>query len=251
MENQERDLQIKQKDNDDEYLYRKAAAQIAQDEFKEYELAQQKYPDVTNSAEYKSAYAMVEAQLKKAESRFQRKRMLRRLSRTISYAAAVIVLVTTVSYFTVDAARNAINNFFLEMQDGYAIVHGEAGDSYSQVPLPDGWDGPVIPGWMPDRFVNVSGTSMRYNGDLVYSDESGDETAVISFWSAAASPLIDTEDMTKVRSLEVQGVPATLFLKENNILFLTFVKNDNVIQISGDLDENEIVKIAENIELNN
>lgn len=250
MENREKDLQIKQRDNDDEYLYRKAAAQIAQNEIKEYNLAQQKYQEISNMEEYKSAYATIEAQLDKAESRFRRRRMFSRLRKNLSYTAAGFVLVTTISYFTVDAAKVAINNFFLELQDGYAIVHGETSNSFAQVPLPDGWDGPMIPGWIPDRFVNVSGTAMRYNADLIYSEESSDEAVVISLWSAEASPSIDTEDMVTIRSLEVQGVPATLLLKaDNNSLFLTFVKDDSVIQICGDLDESEIVKIAENIEI--
>lgn len=176
--------------------------------------------------------------------------MFSRLRKNLSYTAAGFVLVTTISYFTVDAAKVAINNFFLELQDGYAIVHGETSNSFAQVPLPDGWDGPMIPGWIPDRFVNVSGTAMRYNADLIYSEESSDEAVVISLWSAEASPSIDTEDMVTIRSLEVQGVPATLLLKaDNNSLFLTFVKDDSVIQICGDLDESEIVKIAENIEI--
>lgn len=139
----------------------------------------------------------------------------------------------------------------MELHDGYAILHGDEELDGVKAPLPEDWTGPVIPEWVPERFTNVSGSEMQYNSNLIYMTDDSAEMIVITTWNVEESPMIDNEDMYLNRTLDIQGTSASLYTKaETGQLFLTFTINDFYVQICGNVSEQEIIEVAENLQVN-
>lgn len=240
-----------QNTNDDieETLAKVAAMQIAKRELDIYDAACEENYDLRQIPNYQAMKESLAAELTKAEKRHRAKRWFNGASRLVACLALASVLTTGVLYVTVDAARNTINNFFLELHDGYAILHGDEELNGSRAPLPENWAGQFTPYWVPDKFSNVTGTEMEFTSSLVYTTDNSAEMLLITAWSAEESPSIDREDMVFRRAILVQGVEASLYIKtETDQLYLDFAKNDYVVQICGDVTEQEIVKVAENLD---
>ena len=235
-------------ENIEENLVRMAATQIANRELHEYEMAYREMVDLSQISHYQAVKDSIASELFKAERRHQRKKYISWAGRVIASLVLVSAMTTGVLYVTVDAARNTINNFFLELHDGYAILHSDEKLEGTEAPLPEGWNGKVTPRWVPERFINVSGSEMQFSSSLVYTTDDEMEMLLITIWSSEANPSVDRENMAFKRTVSVQGVEAFLYLKmDTNQLYLDFVKNDCVVQICGNLSEQEIIKVAENI----
>lgn len=245
--NKGKNLQYKN-DGNEENLAKMAAMRIAKRELDAYELTCQENIDLHQIPDYQAFRNSIGVELVKAERRYRMRKSLKWAGRLIACLAFASVLTTGALYITVDAARNTINNFFLELHDGYAILHGNEEQDGIKAPLPENWAGPATPEWIPERFTNVAGTEMHFSAELAYFTETSDETLLISIWAAEANPAIDRENMFFSRTLTVQGVPASMYIKsETKQLYLDFTINGLVIQICGDVSEQEIIKIAENI----
>lgn len=237
--------------NDDieETLAKVAAMQIAKRELDIYDEASAENYDLHQVPNYQAMKESLAEELTKAEKRHRAKRWFNRASRLVACLALASVLTTGVLYVTVDAARNTINNFFLELHDGYAILHGDEQLNGNMAPLPENWAGQFTPYWVPDKFSNVTGSEMQYSSSLIYMTDDSTEMLLITAWSAEESPSIDRENMVFRRAILVQGVEASLYIKtETDQLYLDFAKNDFVVQICGDVTEQEIVKVAENLD---
>lgn len=236
--------------NDDieETLAKVAAMQIAKRELDIYDEASEENYDLHQIPNYQAIKDSLASELTKAERKHKMKKRLNIAGRLVACLALASVLTTGVLYVTVDAARNTINNFFLELHDGYAILHGDEELVGVKAPLPENWTGPITPEWVPERFTNVTGSEMQFSSGLAYTTNDGSETLLITVWNAESSPSIDLEDMTLCRELTIQGVTASLYTKtDTNQMYLDFVIDDTVIRICGDITEQEIIKISENI----
>ena len=239
--------------NDDieETLAKVAAMQIAKRELDIYDEASEENYDLHEIPNYQAIKDSLASELTKAERKHKMKKRLNIAGRLVACLALASVLTTGVLYVTVDAARNTINNFFLELHDGYAILHGDEELDGAKAPLPEDWTGPVIPEWVPERFSNVSGSEMQYNSSLIYMTDDSAEMIVITTWNVEESPMIDNEDMYLNRTLDIQGTSASLYTKaETGQLFLTFTINDFSVQICGNVSEQEIIEVAENLHVN-
>ena len=166
-------------------------------------------------------------------------------------AAAVMIgigISSTALYVTVDAARNSINNFFLEQFDDHAVVKPDDGNIGSNRTVPEGWDGPATPGWIPERYTDIKTSITNQFYGLFYSDSNGFDNLLI-YMAAEGTPLnIDTEDMAFDSEITVQNVSAKLYSKANdNQNAIAFVKNDTSILIRGNVALDELIKISENL----
>ena len=230
----------------DEYLLKKAAAEIFSGEYGQYQAAQKDFDGVGALEGYQSG----KNSIRRALAARARSQCRLRLAKQAKRIAAVFVLgcaaVLSTVYFTVDAARATVNNFFLELGDGYAIVHrwGDSGDPV----LPEGWSDIVTPTWVPERFKYVLGTDLEDMKELIYQSDDPDDFLSISAWTNGMVPYVDQETLTFVKEVSLDGIPANLYEDAASGRYaLLFVKNDYSIHIAGTVTEEEIIRLGESL----
>ncbi len=230
----------------DEYLLKKAAAEIFSGEYGQYQAAQKEFDGVGALEGYQSG----KNSIRRALAARARSQCRLRLAKQAKRIAAVFVLgcaaVLSTVYFTVDAARATVNNFFLELGDGYAIVHrwGDSGDPV----LPEGWSDIVTPTWVPERFKYVLGTDLEDMKELIYQSDDPDDFLSISAWTNGMVPYVDQETLTFVKEVSLDGIPANLYEDAASGRYaLLFVKNDYSIHIAGTVTEEEIIRLGESL----
>ena len=230
----------------DEYLLKKAAAEIFSGEYGQYQAAQKEFDGVGALEGYQSG----KNSIRRALAARARSQCRLRLTKQAKRIAAVFVLgcaaVLSTVYFTVDAARATVNNFFLELGDGYAIVHrwGDSGDPV----LPEGWSDIVTPTWVPERFKYVLGTDLEDMKELIYQSDDPDDFLSISAWTNGMVPYVDQETLTFVKEVSLDGIPANLYEDAASGRYaLLFVKNDYSIHIAGTVTEEEIIRLGESL----
>lgn len=147
----------------------------------------------------------------------------RQIRRTVSSVAMIVVLLSVLFsglYFTVDAARETINNFMLGKSNRRAIVvypENVPGKTYSIIP--ENWRGPVYPTWLPDDYVHSnSGTQLDRYWWLCYHLESDISKMIcIYVWDDTLAPNIDFEGYELLQEPTIQNVPTRVFLIVNGI----------------------------------
>ena len=232
----------------DEYLLKKAAAEIFSGEYSQYQAAQKEFDGVGALEEYQGGKNSIRRALA-ARARSQRRLHLAKQAKRVT---AVFVLscaaVLSTVYFTVDAARATVNNFFLELGDGCAIVHrrGEPGGPM----LPEGWSDIATPTWVPERFKYVLGTDLEGMKELIYQSDDPVDFLSISAWTDDMVPYVDQETLTFVKEVSLDGIPANLYEDAASGRYaLLFVKNDYSIHIAGTVTEEEILRIGEGLDI--
>jgi hypothetical protein len=236
---------LKRQQNE-EILLMQAAMEIAasqQDEF----LEAQSLPDPSDEL-----LVRVNSNVKQSIQEGRCKRTMWFVAKKIKHIAAIVLvllgLTLPVSYLTVDAAREAINAFFLENFGTHAIVYTQETDEQSGKAVPNGWNDKVRPMWVPSRFVYVEARFGGRTDVLRYTSEDADEGLVIEIWSTGITPYSDLENTDEMVDITVQNVDAQLWHRSDyDTYILIFTKEDTTIKIVGSLTREEILKIAENI----
>lgn len=230
----------------EETLLRHAAAEIVRQDQEDF-FAAQDLPDPPPEL-LARVDAAVYRELHKGGGK---RRVLRRLA-NFGKAAAVLVLISgsmlTLGYVSVDATREKINVFLLENFGTHVVVHTEETDEGIGSILPNGWNGPARPAWIPKRFTYVNSSSSGRSYFLHYTSATPSDILIISIWPSTLSPYWDAEQMGTPESITIQNVPASLYCKESDSSYtLIFTKSDTTVQIFGSITRSEILKIAENI----
>ena len=171
--------------------------------------------------------------------------------RLMQAAAAAMICVgvtSTAMYITVDAARNSINNFFLEQFEDHAAVKPDDGSKNSGCTVPKDWNGPVTPGWIPERYTDVIASTSESIYGLFYSSTQENDILLIHIAPGKFGLNLDTEDMEYCSEISVQGVSGKIYSKSSeNQYALFFVKNAISIFIRGSVSVNELTQIANQI----
>ena len=147
----------------EEQFFRMAAEEIDAEDDRLFAQAQElPDPDDETMARLEAG---LQTAMKKARRRAQRRRWLHGLGRVAAGVAIVSGGLFAGAYLTVDATRNAVNNFVLEAFDGYAQMETEESEEQSGPTMPAGWDGPFAVGCgYPTRFVtSVTGSGTHWN----------------------------------------------------------------------------------------
>lgn len=229
----------------EEEFFRLAALEIENEENEEFWKAQDQ-PDPPPEV-MERLHAHLQADMRRAGRKTRRRRALKQLAQMAACLAIVCCVGFTGVYLTVDAARTAINNFVLEMFDGYAVVRTDETIDSSGVAMPDDWDGPFAVMWVPIRFTDVKGNGFPDSWMLYYDNDLNENDLYILAWSASTAPYIDLEAMQFIDETQIQGGQAIMYSKEEtNTNMLLWTVNDYIIQIMGDATTEEIKKIAEN-----
>lgn len=171
------------------------------------------------------------------------------LGRLTACAAAICCVMFSGVYLGVDAARNSINNFVLELFDDHAIMRTEASEPKSGIALPLNWQGPFYVTWVPTRFNQVQASSFESNYTLLYESETSDDYFSIFTWSSSSAASVNTEGMELVSEETIQQSIAKVYVNiDKSICMLLWAKDDYMIQIYGTISVEESIKIAESFE---
>lgn len=229
---------------EDEF-FRLAALEIESEQNEEF-LEAQSLPDPSPEV-LQRMQANLQQTMRKTQKRERRRTIFLNLKRFSACAAIVCCLLISGTYFSVDAARNSINNFVLELFDDYAIVRTEVSQPQSGPVLPTNWEGPFYLTWVPEKFESVQGTALNYSWALKYDSANGKESMSICIWDAVDAPRIDIKDNTLLEETEIQGGTASIYSKnDKKVCTLLWTKSNYIIMISGDISATEAKKVAEN-----
>lgn len=228
----------------EEQFFRMAAEEIDAEEDRLFAQAQElPDPDDETMARLEAG---LQTAMKKARRRAQRRRWLHGLGRVAAGVAIVSGGLFAGVYLTVDATRNAVNNFVLEAFDGYAQMETEEREK-SGPTMPADWDGPFAVMWVPDRFVNVTGFGMDGIWHLFYDDVNSSMDLSIVCWRANYSPNIDIEGMEDVLTEDIKGTESKIYYNPKNHVYMLIWTHDNYhFQIYGNATPDELKKIAKN-----
>lgn len=229
----------------EEEFFRLAALEIESEQNEEFFEAQN-LPDPSPEV-LQRMQANLQQTMRKTQKRERRRTIFLNVKRFSACAAIVCCLLISGTYFSVEAARNSINNFVLELFDEYAIVRTEVSQPQSGPVLPTNWEGPFYLMWVPTKFERVQATSLNYSWVLKYDSANDQEAMSICVWSAVDAPRIDMEDNVLIEETEIQGSPANIYLKnDKNVYTLLWTNSNYIIMISGDISAAEAKKVAEN-----
>ena len=230
----------------EEQFFRMAAEEIDAEDDRLFAQAQElPDPDDETMARLEAG---LQTAMKKARRRAQRRRWLHGLGRVAAGVAIVSGGLFAGAYLTVDATRNAVNNFVLEAFDGYAQMETEEREK-SGPTMPADWDGPFAVMWVPDKFENVESIKMTGTWHLFYTGDHSAQSMSISVWDSGHSPRINTDNLDFVSSEDIQGGTANVFFDTPNSLYmLLWTHNNYNIQIRGKISAEEAKKVAENFE---
>ena len=229
----------------EEQFFRMAAEEIDAEEDRLFAQAQElPDPDDETMARLEAG---LQTAMKKARRRAQRRRWLHGLGRVAAGVAIVSGGLFAGAYLTVDATRNAVNNFVLEAFDGYAQMETEESVELSGPTMPVGWDGPFAVTWVPERFDSVDSLEMDRAWYLFYDDTNSPKDLSVFVWDSEQAPRINLEGFQKVSQETIQNSDAQIyFSKDRNIYMLLWTHDSYNIQIEGGQSLQEITKIAEN-----
>lgn len=191
----------------------------------------------------------LQATMRQTRKKKRRHTIFLYLGRFTACAAAICCVMFSGVYLGVDAARNSINNFVLELFDGHAVIRTEASEPESGAALPVDWQGPFYVTWVPARFTHVKATELDTNYTLLYTNETSDDYFSIFVWSSFSPTTVNTEGMELISEENILQAPAQIyFQQEKSIYMLLWTKNDYIIQIYGNISAEESKEIAESFE---
>ena len=228
----------------EEQFFRMAAEEIDAEEDRLFAQAQElPDPDGETMARLEAG---LQTAMKKARRRAQRRRWLHGLGRVAAGVAIVSGGLFAGAYLTVDATRNAVNNFVLEAFDGYAQMETEAREK-SGPTMPADWDGPFAVMWVPDRFESVNGIDLSDSWHLFYNDMESDSDMNISVWRTINKPFINTDDVSEIDTDVIQNSTANIYYDPTDGTYMTlWTHNDYSVQIDGTASPEEAKKILKN-----
>lgn len=228
----------------EEQFFRMAAEEIDAEEDRLFAQAQElPDPDDETMARLEAG---LQTAMKKARRRAQRRRWLHGLGRVAAGVAIVSGGLFAGAYLTVDATRNAVNNFVLEAFDGYAQMETEEREK-SGPTMPADWDGPFAVMWVPDRFESVNGIDLSDSWHLFYNDMESDSDMNISVWRTINKPFINTDDVSEIDTDVIQNSTANIYYDPTDGTYMTlWTHNDYSVQIDGTASPEEAKKILKN-----
>lgn len=167
----------------------------------------------------------------------------RRIVQVAACIAAIVILLPTV-VFQVDAARSEIANYLISSFSQFAEIQYDSSDN-AKPPL--GWTSPYYPTWLPEKSTIIK-VLMESQGDFVwYQDEEGYTFQFAVIKDVAHRPSFNEENMMSEKR-EIKEHEATLFYTMDRCThYLVIPLTDAVVIISGNLSEDQIIKIGENI----
>jgi hypothetical protein len=188
------------------------------------------------SSEHETAMRKI---FRKERNKLLIKKILRHSKRVAVFLLAVII-VLSITVFSVEAWRIKALNFIIEMNKSHSQINfGEnnaKGNSYAV--------NGINLGYIPEGFMLEKKDANNDMGSLVFKGEK--YYFIFSMSDIANTLAIDTESAS-IKKTNINGQDA-LFSSNNNVNILVWHDEELSFSLSGTIEENEMVRIAENID---
>lgn len=230
----------------EEEFFRLAALEIESEQNEEF-LEAQSLPDPSPEV-LQQMQANLQQTMRKTQKRKRHRTIFLNLKRLSACAAIVCCLLISGTYFSVDAARNSINNFVLELFEDHAVIQTDNSKNNMGALLPTTWKGPFVVSWVPSRFTNVSTINLQSYWSLVYSTDSSSNSFSIYVWDSSSTPHINTENFQLISQEEIQNTSANIYVStDGKTHMLLWAVPNYTVQLGGNVTYEEILKIAKNM----
>ncbi len=228
----------------EEDFFRLAAMEIESEQNDEF-LEAQSLPDPSPEV-LQRMQANLQMTMRRSHKRKRRHAFFLHLGRFTACAAVVCCILISGVYFNVDAARNSINNFVLELFTDHSVIRTKDSSALEGASLPVDWNGPFNITWVPARFSNVRVKSISSLWSIIYKSNLDENTLSIYVWNSFHSPYINTENLQLVEEDEIQNAPVNIYKSQDDKnCILIWTKEDYIIEIGGAISPEEAKKIAE------
>jgi len=175
--------------------------------------------------------------------KYERKMFFEKLPKYSGRVAVVLlafVLVSGISVFSVDAWRIKFMNYVLSVTETHTEIRYNAPDDVGDSYVTD----EITLGYIPEGFELESRIDGKRNLYLNFIKDSKNFT--ITVVPASGIFAVDTEN-ADIDILEINGCEAFLSKKENTVI-ITWCNDEKIYSITSNLDKEEVIKIAQNIE---
>lgn len=170
--------------------------------------------------------------IRKALKQQAKKRFKGQLKRHRILVTVVLIILLAVPATVLAVNKEEVYNFFISVFDEHTTIKNKSeAETYKLDYLPNGYE-----------FAECSTNGSIYT--TIYANEQGDK---ISFWQYDSSAAIqfDTEEAELVQKIKILDIEA--FLVEKDGLCKLIWNTNPQFVLTGNLDKEEIIKIAEKI----
>lgn len=190
-------------------------------------------------------------------SNYNRKTKTRRGRKTakkvLSIAAVILIAIltaTAVFVASAEAIRIKVLNLVMEDMGEYTSVDIKEEPEASEdilATVPPNWEGQYAPTYIPEDFVISQYKSYNHTKTIVYLDDSGQMILFEERSGEISSLRLDTE-YTDATPIEINGFEG-LLVEKDGIVKITWYNDELLFAITGKIDKNELIRIAESVEL--
>ena len=189
---------------------------------------------------------LLDYQLKK-EKQLQKFRHPKRILYRISATMLIMTVIFSTMMVTVKAFRIEVLNFLISIEPQYTSFQlNDNGENQSDSKLILTWANTYIPTYIPDGYVanNISySDSVR---KIIFTNQADDSSLIYTEYEAINSIAVDTEDASIVESIKINNHNGTLTVK-NSTAALVWQMDNHLFIIKGELNKNELIKMAEGV----
>lgn len=186
----------------------------------------------------------LDAHLRKKKADARRKQ-LPRLLRRMAVAAVAICFVFFTAMTTVQAFRVKVMNIWMEIQPEFTIFRlkedsiGTSGDN-----LVVNWTNAYVPTYIPEGYTVGSMSINEPAREIVYTR--GDSSIIYTELDASSSPVIDTENASRLETVNINGHTGTL-VQKNGVTTIVWDMDGRLFLIQAWTDADTAIKVAEGV----
>lgn len=176
----------------------------------------------------------------------QRKIMRKgKLLRKVVLIVAAVIAVFAVAMLTVSAFRAQVLNLFMKPEQKYTYVQiTDSAAEPSVSSLPVDWKNAYMPTYIPDGYEVTSVTNVNSYKSIRFDKDSS--SLYYSELNSANGAALDTETAPLAKSVSINSHEGSL-VKKDGMLSITWEMDNRLFLIYGDINQEELVKIAESV----
>lgn len=168
-------------------------------------------------------------------------RMINTFGKRVACAAAVVLIVSSVTIMNVDALRNAFSDFFLRIYKKFSTVQ------------------PVEDDTAPETLENIYGITYNLDDFEIIYEERNEYSYSITYFNEDI--IIDFSQYTKnmynhnlntenaeISTIDINGHNAIYFIDNNDYCHIIWDNGDYVISFDSNIGKNTLIDIAKSVQ---